>query len=283
MDEFEAKVERWLLDEKGFLEVLIDHVRFIYFNKRPKGFGFSSFAHWFLKLAIFISGPALSFAVYEKITINQAVLAIIGLATLYCITWYFERRSASSKSKDTVTNEALWVQFGDLIDSVKSEATLKANKDKSVRAALGIIQNYSQTITKSSKQEISVTVALYRGSGMNNMTIFARNPSNDRPLGRRIHDLDYILGHRACLHGADPRVVGDLKRFGKKAFKSPTQAKCSYRSILLVPLTIDKGEVTEMRGFLSIDCVRPHAFHGSHADEILMTCEPFISHVKQQL
>lgn len=281
--DFEKKVEKWLTDDKSFRESFFDYLRYLWFNKLPKGFSVSSVTHWLLKLAIFISGPTISFAVYGKISFNQAVLAIGALAFLYCVSWFFDRRSAKAKSEGYASTEALWVQFGDLIDSVKSEATLKANKDKSVRASLGIIQNYAQSITKSSKAEVSVTVALYKGSGREKMTIFARNPDSDRPLGRTIHDLDYVLGHRACLYGNHPRVVGDLKKFGKYAFKSPTQAKCSYRSILLVPLTSERGENREMQGFMSVDCVRPHAFHGSNADEILMTCEPFISHIKQQL
>lgn len=173
------------------------------------------------------------------------------------------------------------VHVGDLVDSIKSDATPPAERDRTIVAALGIIEAFARRATRSRRKEVSVSLALYEGSGMAQMSIRHRNPGNERPIGRPLRELESVLGHRACRAGVNPRVVSDLKRFGKKGFRSPTHSSCDYRSILIVPMTsTERGNV---KGFLSIDCATPHAFHGSVAEKLLVDCEPLIDHIRHQI
>ena len=87
-----------------------------------------------------------------------------------------------------------------------------------------------------------------------------------------------LLGHHACEAGGAPRVVADMKRFGSLGRKSPTQSNANYRSILLHPVVSSQKE--EITGFISVDCLVPHAFHGRRAENLVALLEPLKSHIE---
>lgn len=205
----------------------------------------------------------------------MGVLFILFVSSSWADKW--------SQNKSNAVEQAsveAWVRIGDLITSVKSSATLSVNRDATVTSALGVIEAYARQITKSPKTDISVSLALYDGNGTTSMKIRHRNPGNERPTGRKLKNLEKVMGHIACQSGPEPRVVADLKAFGGDAFFSPTQSACTYRSIVILPITArGNGKV---KGFVSIDCVRPHAFHGKIADQLVVTIEPLINHIEEQ-
>lgn len=278
VDKINNKVDRWLIEEPTKLKTLYHWLLFARHNRLPKDFRLFGVTHWFVRFSLIASAPALAYYVYDRITLSQAVYAVLILFLLFSISSILD---LWSKSKNKTLEQAYsetWVRIGDLITTVKSSATLQKNRDDTITAALGVIEGYARVITKSPKGEISVSLALYDGKSTSKMKIHHRNPGNDRPIGRYLKNLENVLGHRACIAGPAPRVVSDLKWFGKEIFSSPTHAVCKYRSILLVPITASK--TGKIKGFLSVDCIRPHAFHGKCADQIVVTCEPLIDHIQ---
>ena len=65
--------------------------------------------------------------------------------------------------------------------------------------------------------------------------------------------------------------------------KSPTQSSFGYRSIFFIPLSQKVNEVETVLGFISIDSTSAYAFYGNRANTIIVTCEPFISHIQDLL
>lgn len=235
---------------------------------------------WLAKLSLALAGPAIAHFIYVKITLTEASLAslvIVGLFGLYELTDYI-LASREEKKQARLTMQEVWVRIGDLITSIKSSATPKTSVDDTINATLGIIEGVARQITNCKKGEISVSLTLYKGSSRNKMHVRHRNPGSERPIGRTINDLSNLLGHHVCEFGKGPQIVADLSSFGKDISKSPTQKKTSYRSIAIFPLEAMSNN--KNIGFLSVDCSKPHAFHGDRARDLAVTCEPLISHIQ---
>lgn len=278
---FEAKVQRWLEDDPHHIERIYNWLRRKIFQRRPKGIRILAILHWIIKFLIYGSAPFLAHFVYDRITLLQAAAATALLFVLHALSSALNEWSKSKKGTSDLAESEMWVRVGDLVNSVKSDATPPPDRDASVEAALGIIEGYARLVTRSRKGEISVSLAIYEGSSSTNMKIKHRNPGNTRPRGRRLRDLDTVLGHRACQAGDEPRIVADLKRFGREGFRSPTQSQCAYRALCLIP--VKSVRTGNSKGFLSIDCVTPHAFDGTVAKKLLVTCEPLIDHISHQI
>lgn len=280
LNKFEVKIRKWLETDPNWFQRQLKSAQYFRYNRLRTKFRFFGLIHFVAKYSMIASSPAIAYFVYEKITATQATIAAITLLFLFILTSLLNSWSErKSNPADQASSEA-WVRIGDLITSVKSSATLAANRDDTVIAALGVIETYARQITKSPKSTISVSLALYDGNSTTSMKIRHRNPGNERPTGRNLKNLNRVLGHRACQAGPEPRVVSDLKKFGSEGFFSPTQSVCNYRSMVIIPVTA-RGN-GKIKGFVSIDSTQPHAFHGSIADVLVVTTEPLISHIEEQ-
>lgn len=277
---FEKKVKDWLEKDPNFFDRLDNRMFYLWYNKVPTSFRFFGFTHFLAKFALVASTPILAHFVYNRITIVQAVTATALLFALFLLSSLLDELSKSKKNSAEQASVEAWVRIGDLITSVKSSATPAGTRDDTVIAALGVIEAYSRQITKSPKGHISVSLALYTGSSTSRMTIRHRNPGNERPTGRNLRNIERVHGHLACQAGPEPRVVSDLKSFGKLGYFSPTQSKCNYRSIVIIP--IKSRTKDQIKGFVSIDCIRPFAFHGAIADKLIVMTEPLIDHIEEQ-
>lgn len=280
MSKFDRKVEKWLNEDPNLFQQQTNNILFWWHNKVPRGLRFFGVTHFLTKFGLIASAPSLAIFVYERISGFQAAVATGILFVLFAVSSLLDRWSQAKNNPTEQASTEAWVRIGDLITSVKSSATPAANRDDTLTAALGIIEAYARQITKSPKQSISVSLALYDGKGTTSMKIRHRNPGNERPKGRGLKNLEKVIGHIACQVGPEPRVVADLKSFGKEAYFSPTQSKCTYRSIVIMPITaLGNGQI---KGFVSVDCHRPHAFHGNIADQLVVTTEPLINHIQEQ-
>ncbi len=280
MNRFERKVFSWIEEDPNWLQNQKNATLFWWHNKLPRSLRFFGFVHFLAKFGLIASAPSLAYFVYDRITGLQALIAIGLLFSLFVTSSILDRWSKVKNNAAAQASAEAWVRIGDLITSVKSSATPAANKDDTVTAALGVIEAYARQITKSPKHSISVSLALYDGKSTTSMKIRHRNPGNERPTGRKLKNLEKVMGHIACQAGPEPRVVPDLRSFGKEAFFSPTQSKCTYRSIVILPINgLKEGQI---KGFVSIDCDRPHAFHGNIADQLVVITEPLINHIEEQ-
>lgn len=280
LKKFEKKVHSWLVNDPNWLQRQVNNALFWWHNRLPRGLRFFGITHFFAKFSLIASAPSLAFLVYESISGLQAATATGVLFVLFVSSSVLDRWSQGRNNAAEQASVEAWVRIGDLITSVKSSATPAANKDDTLTAALGVIEAYARQITKSPKHTISVSLALYDGNSTTSMKIRHRNPGNERPTGRKLKNLERVMGHIACQAGPEPRVVPDLRAFGKEASFSPTQSTCTYRSIVILPVTaLGNGKV---KGFVSIDSVRPHAFHGKIANQLVVTIEPLINHIEEQ-
>lgn len=281
VNEFEKKIEIWLDEKEPNFAIKAWHLfLFVRYNKIFQELRLSSVIRWSVRFALTASGPVIAYYVYQRITIWQAGLACGVLFGLFTLNSAAEQWLKQKSSVEGAASEEAWVRVGDLINSVKSSATPAGERDRSIIATLGVIEGYARIVTKSPKGDIAVNLALYDGNSTTNMKIRHRNSGNERPIGRPLKNLDNVLGHIACNSGPGPRVVQDLKDFGKEALFSPTQSTRNYRSLLLIPIT--SGRTGKMKGFVSIDCARPYAFYGNRAKKLIVTCEPLIDHIQEQ-
>ena len=280
LTKFERKIADWLEKDPSWIQRQKNSFFYWWHNRFPKSFRFFGVTYFLVRFALVAWAPTLAYFVYEHISALQAATATGVLFILFSLSNFLDKLSQHKRNTvEQATTEA-WVRIGDLITSVKSSATPAVDRDPTVIAALGVIEAYARQITKSPKRSISVSLALYDGNSSTSMKIRHRNPGNERPTGRKLKNLDRVLGHLACRAGPEPRVVPDLKAFGKDAFFSPTQQKCNYRSIVIIPITaLGNGKI---KGFVSVDCERPYAFHGNIADQLVVTTEPLINHIEEQ-
>jgi hypothetical protein len=277
---FEKKIKNWLEKDPSWHQRLDNWMLYLWHNKVPRSFRFFGITHFLARFSLIASAPALAFFIYERISVAQATSATAALFLLFTFSSLLDQWSKSWRNSAELASVEAWVRIGDLITSVKSSATPAAKRDDTLVAALGVIEAYARQITKSPKGQISVSLALYSGSGSTKMSIRHRNPGNERPTGRNLKHLSRVHGHRACQEGPEPRVVADLKLFGKEGHFSPTQSKCNYRSIVIIPIKARTSE--NVKGFVSIDCVKPYAFHGTVAEQLIVTTEPLINHIEEQ-
>lgn len=280
MEKFKQKVASWLNDDPGTLSKLWSNWLYWWHNKRPNGFRLLGLTHFAARFGLTASAPSLMYFVYDTIDGWKAASATGALFIIFSVSSFLDQWSQKKKNNVEQASTEAWVRIGDLITSVKSSATAASSRDDSVNAALGVIEAYARQITKSPKHTISVSLALYDGKSTSHMKIRHRNPGNERPTGRNLKHLERVLGHIACQTGPEPRVVSDLKAFGPNGFFSPTQEKCNYRSIVIFPITV--RSTNKIKGFVSVDCKRAHAFHGNIARQLVVTTEPLINHIEEQ-
>lgn len=281
MRKFDKKVKIWLSEkEPSFFGNAWNGLVFFRYNKLLRDFSIGRLLSWLSRLAMSISGPAITHFVFKKISIAEAAIASGVVFSLFTMNSLLEQWLKRKSSVVDAASAETWVRIGDLINSVKSSATPAHERDGSITATLGVIEGYARTVTRSPKGEISVSLALYDGESTTKMKIRHRNPGNERPIGRPVKDINKVLGHIACQSGPGARVVNDLKDFGKEAMFSPTQSSLKYRALLLIPVTSSRTE--KVKGFISIDCARPYAFYRNRAKRLVVTCEPLIDHIQEQ-
>lgn len=277
--EAESKIARWLEERPSIWRSLIDSCKARYY-RRAYGRLLKRSLLWAVKLAAACSAPFLAYFVYGSIPLAAAIIASLYLIILYAVGSRLERWVSINAVGESPPEEQIWIRIGDLLASVRSEATLDGDREHSIQSTLGLIEGYARQRTRSPLGEISVSVVLYSNGDCTKMTVKHRNIGNKRPVKRVLNDLDRLLGHRVCsAKKVAPRVVNDLQSFGREIDVSPTQASTSYRSILFVPLKDAKSN--KIKGFISIDCTTPYAFFGNDSDAIIVTCEPLISHIAE--
>lgn len=266
------EIRKWLGQDYSRWSKLRRVMAAFYHNRVPRKLKFrlAGFLHWLTKAILACSAPILALWYGSISSFWIAGVAVAGLLSLHVIVSFFDRLSPS----DQKDNQAeTFVRVGDLLSLFRSSPIKASHRSEAIRACLGILENMALPITKSVKGEISVSLLVYVGSSATRMRISERNPGNTRPTNREV-DGDMLLGHHCCSHDALPRVVDDIRQFGKGVAKSPTQAKLSYRSIFIIPLDPDPAKGRKAKGFISIDCARPYAFYGNRSNEIIVTSEP---------
>lgn len=269
------EIQRWLEQGYGRRARAWRGIRAFYYNKCPSIFRFRwlGLTHGSLKASLATSGPVVAWYLGEMSLataggIGGALFAANALVSML-------DKSSAAKPLEGQRMES-FVRFGDLLAALKADSVEELDKQKAIRACLGIIENICLPITKSRKGEISANLILYRGNSSTKMKVIERNPGNERPVGREVNG-ENMLGHHACRHDGLPRVVDDLRSFSSKWVSSPTQSRAGYRSIFFIPLAQKRSGRTVVRGFISIDCQRPFAFHGNRSRDIIVTCEPVTS------
>lgn len=275
---FEQIVQQWILDNPSLPRRAWRATVGVYHNKIPREFRPYSILHWVTKTSVASSAPAIAF-LYGSIAAWTAALAASLIFAGHSAVSLFDRLSKEKSAGGGDTQSEILVRFGDLLTALKASSTAALDRDDAVRACLGILEIFARQTTKSRKGEVSVSLVLYAGSSTSKMRIRHRNPGNDRPINREF-DCDSLVGHRACQSGTFPRVVHDIRKFGRAGSSSPTQSSVDYRSIFIIPVESRRTNGNGVSGFLSIDCRRPYAFYGNRANVIIVTCEPVISRIR---
>jgi len=273
-------LRRWLDDDEPWLQRKRMQLAALWHNKVPRSFRFWGMVHALFKGALIIAAPATA-VIYGSASVATATLVGAGLIFLNMGASFADRYSAVRNSRNDYQSEAL-IRFGDLLTTVKRGAIVgRADRDMAMTACLGIIENFCLPITHSTKGEIAVSLILYQGNSSNRLRLARRNPGNERPVNRPIKS-ERLLGHYACQRGGSPRVVNDIRHFGPEFATSPTQTSLNYKSILILPLECHiPGGGTRIRGFVSIDNVRPYAFYGNRANVVVVMCEPIINQLRE--
>lgn len=280
--ELELAVNKWINDNPNILRRSARAYLSFYHNTLPREFRIFGALHVTTKTAMASSAPALAYFVYESITAWMAMFASMGVFVGHFLVGVLNRVSKENRSSRSSDQTESIVRVGDLLRMCAPISTAQANRDDMVRSALGIVENFTRQVTNSRKGEISVSIALYNGSGTGRMSIRHRNPGNTRPIGRSFRT-EGVLGHHACQHGAGPKIVHNIKRMNKIFRKSPTNSDVVYKSFLLFPLTLEKQGTATVGGFLSIDSTRPYTFHGSRGNVLVVNCEPIVEHIQKLL
>ncbi|MBT1155718.1 hypothetical protein J1C56_08950 [Aminobacter anthyllidis] len=275
---FEHRVDLWLSEDFNVWQRFGRNALGLYHNKLPREFRLVGLTHWLSRTALASSAPGLAYF-YGSIPGWTAIVAGGGFFLAHSLVGVLDKLSKAKSSDDNDVQSEMIIRVGDLLSSLKSRIAKSSDKDDAIRACLGIIENYARTVTKSKKGDLSVSLVLFSGNSTTRMKVRHRNPGNNRPTNREF-DGRSLLGFHACGSGPAPRVVQDLKWFGKPALVSPTQQKVGYRSILIVPVQ-SSGTAGAIRGFVSIDCARPYAFYGNRSNVIMVTCEPVFSHINE--
>ena len=233
-----------------------------------------------MKTGLASSGPVISyFAGTFSGLVAGGISAVIFIG--YSFASFAERMAnGRSNSGPEAVMEAV-IRVGDFLSALKVNTT-QSNKPSAIAASLGVVEVLAREITGLKQGEIAVSVAVYEGSSTQRMKLLYRNAGNTRPVGRTF-DGEAILGHRACLAGRGPQIVNDIRRFGAKALKSPTQSEVNYRSIVIFPLVVDRNGNQKVRGFLSVDATVPYAFYGNRGRKLIVNAEPIIQQLQALL
>jgi len=274
----QKRVHSWIEDDYGLPWKVVRWSKGVYYNRAPTTLRFYGLLHWLTKTGMASSAPLVAW-VYGSISGLLATGVAGAIFVGHSTVSFFDGLSKEKASQSDDNQTDIVVRFGDLLVAHKVKGTLNdIERDDAIRACLGVLEVFSRQITKTRSGDISVSLVLYSGSSQGRMKVRYRNPGNTRPVNREV-DADKMLGHTACVNGALPRVVHDLREFGKGSITSPTQSKADYRSIFFFPLTVDSGDEKVVRGFVSIDCKRPYAFYGNRSSSIVVTCEPILNHI----
>lgn len=277
-DKNERLVQSWIKDSYSPPRKLVRWSKGFYHNRVPRKFRFSGVLHWLAKTGMASSAPVVAWAygsISGLLATGVAGAIFVGHSTVSFLDNLSKEKAIQSDDNQT----DIVVRFGDLLVAHKVRGTLNdIERDDAIRACLGVLEVFSRQITRSRSGDISVSLVLYSGSSRTRMKVRYRNPGNTRPVNREV-DADRMLGHIACVNDALPRVVHDLREFGRGAVASPTQSHAEYRSIFFFPLAVGEGTEKVVRGFVSIDCKRPYAFYGNRSNAIVVTCEPILSHI----
>ncbi len=268
----EKKITKWLNNDYTLASRWYQKLSAYYYNHtKIRWWGTT---HTAAKLGMASSAPTLA---YLNSSLS-GIAAIFSSGGLFIGHWFVSKLDNLSRDKSSSAPDIhadMMLRVGDFLSITKSKASNK-DIDDAIRACLGILENYASLITNSSKGQLSVTLALYMGSSTTRMKIKHRNPGNARPSNRDF-DATNLMGYHACQNGTEPRVVHDLKKFGKSAADSPTKSGTNYRSFFIIP--IESKSNGSIRGFVSIDSPRPYAFYGNRSSVIMVRCEPVLSHL----
>ncbi len=277
-EKFEALKQAWIEDRYAWHQRFVRWLKGFYYNRFPKRFRVYGVLHWVAKTAMASSAPVVAW-IYGSITGILAGVVAGSIFIGHSAVSFLDNLSKEKASQSGDNQTDIVVRFGDLLAAHRVRKTLdEIERDDAIRACLGVLEVFSRQITKSQSGDLSVSLLLYIGNSRSRMKIRHRNPGNTRPVNREV-DADRMLGHTACVNGALPRVVHDVREFGKSSVSSPTQSKADYRSIFFFPLAADEGEQKVVRGFVSIDCKQPYAFYGNRSNSIIVTCEPILNHI----
>ncbi|UZD70897.1 hypothetical protein [Brucella sp. JSBI001] len=268
----EQRIQDWLADDYYWYQRFGHRVRAWWNNSYRIRFWGS--AHLASKTVMSSSAPAAAYY-YGTVTLVQASIVSGSILLLSALVEFSNKRSKDKLSNAPEIHADMMLRVGDFFSLIKLRTT-KNDNDDAIRSCLGILENYACLITNSPKGQISVSLVLYAGSSKTRMKIKHRNPGNTRPTNREF-DATQLMGYRACSSGTKPRVVHDLKSFGKSAGDSPTQSGVNYRSFLLIPIQSPDGN--RIRGFVSVDSPRPFAFYGERSSVLMVRCEPILNHL----
>lgn len=274
----EEKIRRWLTDRPTFFERVSRGLLALWYNKIPKHIRVFTILHWLSETALASSGPAVAYLLSDKVSFWSAVTLSVVIFLVRCLIGVFYQLSREKTPSEQGLAEELVVRFSEIISSMPPDKTHQDDKHVSITAALDIIEIAARKITKAEKGDISVCLATRNGSSEIEMKIRHRNRRSERPLMR--FQADRTLAYRACKAGGDPRVINDIRDFGKFGRQSPTQSVVNYRSIFVVPIS-HGGEPGKIVGWVSIDSRRPYAFYGNRASAIIVLCEPFVNHIAE--
>lgn len=277
---FEEAAKNWLQDEASAVRSVLRAAKGVFYNKAPQRFRFFGALHWTAKTGLAASAPVFGWYYGSIKTISTVVIATIAIAGANSIIAIFDTMSREKAAAPSEGQTDIINRFGELLSAHRAKKSIAAtDKDDAIRACLGIVEIFSRQTTKSKNGDVSVSLVLYQGKSRTKLTIRHRNPGNVRPTGREINAAG-LLGHYVCEFGTLPQVLHDTKELAHRV-ASPTQSKAEYRSIFFYPLEVASGEGKFVKGFISIDCKKPYAFYGNRANDIVVTCEPVLSHIKE--
>ena len=228
------------------------------------------------------SGPGIAYLSGNTLSLTKAATLFGALFAGHSIVSYFGKRSEGKKPGPNPAVLDMMVRIGDVLSGMKPGRAKPDEVRAAICSALGILEVLAREMTGLKKGQISVSLALYEGNSQTQMRLPYRNPGNERPLNRTFDATD-LLAHRACCAGTAPRTVNDLRGFGKRGRKSPTQSSVSYRSFLIIPLRGARNGNEKVIGFLSIDATAPYAFFGNRVTDMIVHSQPIVAHIQKLL
>ncbi len=278
---FERELEKWLAEDPSYLRILGNALSHRLRVLRRLKFRWLALPYYLTTLALAASGPAIAYETAGKISAVQAATYFALILLLLLVFQFLNAWSDANSKRITGSLQTIWVRIGDLLKTVKSSATAAAAKDNSIEATLAIAASLAAEIAQVPSNQVAASLVQYQGTGFGKMTVTHRNRGSERPVRRQVREISTLLGHHACQNGAAPRVVPDIRKFGPLGSKSPTQTKPTYRSLFIQPLTSTASG--DLRGFISVDCTDPHAFHGRRADDLVALLEPIKAHIEDMI
>lgn len=278
---FKQELQIWLKEDQSVARRFEAYARNKLNFMRRMRFRWLALPHILTVTALTASGPTIAFQTSGALSIKEAI------AYFFCLLGvliFFQSINAWSKAKAVRISgplQTIWVRIGDLLHTVKSNATAVAARDHSIETTLAIAASIAAEIAQVKSQDVAASLVQYSGTGFGQMKVTHRNRGSLRPFPRRVKQIETLLGHHACQQDMAPRVVADIRKFGPLGLTSPTHTKHTYRSLLIQPVVSSKSE--KLRGFISVDCTVSHAFHGHRADDLVALLEPIKAHIEDMI